>query len=416
MCRLGFFEIVPRGSQRCEKLQNCRRAVGLAIGKKAHPSELIKFETSTESRGTAIATIVRRHRKTKPDNWQVTIRIGKASCTKTFDDLEDAKKFGSSLDKDLSREKEKRQKAARKNHSQESTVFDFNDEKLKETLTLFRDSPGCSSKHRSNVRAILRHIVKIKLGEIKIGEVTPKWVKQYVALLLGTKNRAHKNYCYATIATHLTTMTMACRWRAEDLDLHDQPALFKKRGFPKNWDKKRTRRLNPGEQEKLEQVLREIPSASSQHWLCLVHLALETGARLQEVLGVKHSEVDLESAVWVLPAERTKSKEEREIPLSRRAVAIFKLLSQDAQSCSTRFLHRLGSPPSVSCGFRRYAQRAGLEDFRFHDLRHDSISRMILYKRKLDPYEIMKFVGHSSSEMLMRYTNLRGKELAARME
>lgn len=70
----------------------------------------------------------------------------------------------------------------------------------------------------------------------------------------------------------------------------------------------------------------------------------------------------------------------------------------------------------MSCGFRRYADRAGLVDYRFHDLRHEAISRMVLYKRKLSVFEIMAIVGHSSTKMLMRYANLRGEELVDRMD
>ena len=55
-------------------------------------------------------------------------------------------------------------------------------------------------------------------------------------------------------------------------------------------------------------------------------------------------------------------------------------------------------------------------NFRFHDLRHEAISRMVLYKRQLSVFEIMRIVGHSNAEMLHRYANLRGDEMSDRME
>lgn len=66
--------------------------------------------------------------------------------------------------------------------------------------------------------------------------------------------------------------------------------------------------------------------------------------------------------------------------------------------------------------FRIFTAEAQIKDFRFHDLRHEAISRLVMHKRKLAVFEIMKFVGHSSIEMLSRYANLRGDELAERID
>jgi integrase len=57
----------------------------------------------------------------------------------------------------------------------------------------------------------------------------------------------------------------------------------------------------------------------------------------------------------------------------------------------------------------------GIKDLRFHDLRHEAISRIVLKQRHLSVFEIMKIVGHSSIEMLNRYANLRGEELSRKL-
>jgi integrase len=60
-------------------------------------------------------------------------------------------------------------------------------------------------------------------------------------------------------------------------------------------------------------------------------LALEfcilTAARSGEVLGLRRSEVDLERAIWTVPASRMKAGREHRVPLSGRAVAILKGLA-----------------------------------------------------------------------------------------
>jgi integrase len=51
-------------------------------------------------------------------------------------------------------------------------------------------------------------------------------------------------------------------------------------------------------------------------------LLLLTGARKNEVAGMKWSEIDLDARIWSLPQERTKNKRDHELPLSAAAVRI----------------------------------------------------------------------------------------------
>jgi integrase len=55
-------------------------------------------------------------------------------------------------------------------------------------------------------------------------------------------------------------------------------------------------------------------------------LLLLTGARKNEVAGMKWSEIDLDARIWSLPQERTKNKREHELPLSAAAVRIIEAL------------------------------------------------------------------------------------------
>lgn len=54
-----------------------------------------------------------------------------------------------------------------------------------------------------------------------------------------------------------------------------------------------------------------------------------TAARTSEAIGAKWAEIDLESAVWSIPAERMKGAKEHEVPLSKRAVAILEALPRE---------------------------------------------------------------------------------------
>jgi integrase len=53
-----------------------------------------------------------------------------------------------------------------------------------------------------------------------------------------------------------------------------------------------------------------------------LEFAILTAARSGEVLGAKWEEIDIEEALWTVPASRMKGKREHRVPLSDRAMAI----------------------------------------------------------------------------------------------
>ena len=71
------------------------------------------------------------------------------------------------------------------------------------------------------------------------------------------------------------------------------------------------------------------------------------------------------------------------------------------------------SPNGVTGGFLRLCRKVGIEDLRFHDLRHEATSR--LFEKGLNPVEVATITGHKDTRMLMRYTHLRAEDLVGRL-
>ena len=67
------------------------------------------------------------------------------------------------------------------------------------------------------------------------------------------------------------------------------------------------------------------------------------------------------------------------------------------------------SPNSVTGGFLKLCRKVGIENLRFHDLRHEATSR--LFEKGLNPVEVTTITGHKDTRMLMRYTHLRAENL-----
>lgn len=165
----------------------------------------------------------------------------------------------------------------------------------------------------------------------------------------------------------------------------------------------RSRRLEAGEAEKLQTA---ISTARNPHIGPIVALAIETGLRRREVLELTRSNVNLRTRIAHIPL--TKTGVPRTIPLTERAAEIIAALphSDDGRLFPI-------SQNSFKLAWRRIQQRSGLKDFRFHDLRHEALSRFC--ELGLSIPELSVISGHKDPRMLFRYAHLRADDLAKKL-
>jgi len=69
---------------------------------------------------------------------------------------------------------------------------------------------------------------------------------------------------------------------------------------------------------------------------------------------------------------------------------------------------------AVKQAFQNARKRAGIEDLRFHDLRHEAVTR--LFEKGLHPIEVASISGHKDMRMLQRYTHLEASKLAEKLD
>ena len=162
----------------------------------------------------------------------------------------------------------------------------------------------------------------------------------------------------------------------------------------------RDRRLKDGELVRLLDALNKTCEIK-----IVVLLAIETAMRRAEILSLLWSNIYLEDRYLILPD--TKNGEVRAVPLSTNAISILRSLVRNTDKV---FSIR---PDSITRGFKRACKRAGLEDLRFHDLRHEATSHF--FELGLNTMEVSAITGHKTLSMLKRYTHLKAKDLALKL-
>ncbi len=371
-----------------------------------------------------MAYIEKRENKDGTTIWKVQIRIaGAPPANESFDSYELAKEFEHDTEKKI-RDRLKKYGTANAFAVTDDT---FLDTKIKDIVGRYLAIPLDAETIQNNAEtaanpADIKKIKRLKSNVEKWGSIAPKtltcvgtatlrdmkvkWFKNYIKDMRAMKTNIGNQFTYVTIDKQMSLLRRAIASEAEDRDVMPPPFLFSTATmFPKNWARGRNRRLRPGEEALIAARLKRIRSQSSRHWLYLFKLALESGARLQELLfsDFSHFEECGNAIFWIIPAANTKKDTERRVCLNKRARRIFRILKRLADPKSTRVFHHLGSPTSVSCSFKGYVREAGIVNFKFHDCRHESISRMCSGKSEAQIFMLMEMVGHTTTEMFRRY-------------
>ncbi|HUU02178.1 MAG TPA: site-specific integrase [Myxococcota bacterium] len=171
----------------------------------------------------------------------------------------------------------------------------------------------------------------------------------------------------------------------------------------------RVRYLKPVEIERLL-------DACADHIRPIVHLALLTGCRRSELLGLQWEEADLARGAINLPGTRTKNGRPRTIPLNAEARVLLRAQQKGNVNGSPLVFHKPdGSHPGdIKTAFNAACRRAKIRDFRFHDLRHCFASALAM--RGVPLQAVGELLGHRMLAMTQRYAHLSPQMLMGAVE
>lgn len=147
----------------------------------------------------------------------------------------------------------------------------------------------------------------------------------------------------------------------------------------------------------------------------IIIVALNTGLRKQELLKLKKSQVDFKAkSIKVVGKGRGNKKKIRQVPLNDHAYDILtRWIKQAPESIYVFPSVRDAKKPltDIKKAFAGLMTDAGIDDFTFHDLRHDFASKLVMAGVPLNTVRVL--LGHSTIELTMRYAHLAEEHTAS---
>jgi integrase len=238
------------------------------------------------------------------------------------------------------------------------------------------------------------------LGHLHLGEVNRWTLSDFVS------TRKRLGVTDATIQRDLaflsSVFTMANRWGWVDTN----PVT--------SFNKKTLKESRPRTRFITREEFARLHDAASDDLKPILVLTVETGLRKEELLGLTIASIDLRRRE--LHLEETKTSNPRRVPLSPLALGTIRELLERSRPrspylfCKTDGAH-IGNPKKAFIGACR---RAGIQDFRFHDLRHTFASWWV--QGGGDLYRLSRILGHTTLQMSARYGHLRTDDLHDELE
>jgi integrase len=343
-----------------------------------------------------MASIEKRVGQTGDITYRAKVRLkGYPSQSATFNRLTDAKKWIQDTEANI-------------RHGRHFKTAEAKKHTLSETIDrYFRDVLA----HKGGKTVNQEHYLKwwkSQIGAYRLSDITPALLVEQKQLLIGSENRYGRKIGpttsnrYIQALGHVFTVAMN-EWEWTEVNPIRKVSKHKE-------SRGRVRYLTDEERK----ALLEACQASDNHFLYpVVILALSTGSRKMEVMNLKWQDIDFDRQQIVL--HETKNGERRVVPLQGLALDLLK------QHSKVRILHcdyifpsqkitkdKAGKiiyqPVDIRRAWENAVERANLQDFRFHDLRHTAASYLAM--NGASPVDIAAVLGHKTLQMVKRYAHL----------
>lgn len=370
---------------------------------------MAQFTCAVNLNGDEMATIQRRG----DGQWRAQVRKkGHPPISKTFPDRRLAADWAKSTEVDMLR-------------------GEFVPRKPIELITLGKCLERYASEKTSGKKGEKQELVRIRrlqqhpLSKKAVSHITSEDIEDFIHERRAEPSKRNPNQPVSEATIRLEVMLLSAVFKAamskkwnycrsnpvRDIDQDVKPGK----------SKERTRRFVGDEEVRLLAALDKRSSAATGNADIprVVRFATATAARQSEIIGKPGTStlpaspgltwecVDLPRRAVFFPD--TKSGKDRRVPLNGAAFDLLSSLPRPIHGGKIFSVSQDGLIRAMSAA----CEDAWIEDFVFHDLRHEATSRMV--EAGLSLLEVQSITGHSNAEMVRRYTHLDTLKLAQKM-
>ncbi len=154
----------------------------------------------------------------------------------------------------------------------------------------------------------------------------------------------------------------------------------------------------------IEALLKACAASENTSLKAIVLTALNTGLRYSELMSLRVEDLDFNNGLVYV--QHTKNGDVARLPMNSHLKAVLKeYLGKRINGEGPLWQGEQGRPLTyVRRAFRTALKRAGIKDFRFHDLRHTFASQLVM--AGVDLYTVQRLMRHKSFAMTQRYAHL----------
>ncbi|WP_045992884.1 site-specific integrase [Halomonas sp. S2151] len=351
-----------------------------------------------------MATIRKRRRRDGSFSYQVQIRIARSgqpdySETRTFPKKAMAEEWGKRREVEL---------ASPGGFTLARWKGVTLDDAIERYLHEFAQGAGRSK------RATIEQLRRFPISKVAITELTSEQVIEHAVMRRDSGIKPSTiNQDVVWLGIILKTAAAAWKMPVELNEFESARLLLRTKGVIGK-SSARDRRPTAGELERIRAYFRRsqrIRPSAIIPMEDIMDFAVATSRRQEEITRLLWSDLDDEAMTcWVRDAKHPRQKwgNHKRFKLTHEAMAIIK--RQPRFQGEDRIFPYNGK--SIGTRWRAATAACGIEDLRFHDLRHEATSR--LFEAGYEIVEVQQFTLHESWDVLKRYTHLRPETLQLR--
>jgi integrase len=248
-----------------------------------------------------------------------------------------------------------------------------------------------------------------------------------------TQQKRQRNVKASSLNRELTALKAAINW-AVSMDILKENPMTKFKPLPERDSKKIVRYLSDDERSRFMAALDERenkmrqerqshnewlesrglellpqPGYFTDHLKPMLLLGLSTGIRRKALFSLEWRDVNFQERVLVLRADTDKTDKMNFIPLNDTAYDVLSRWREQSRKPTPNSLV-FPSPKTgkkidnCNSAWEALLKKAEIEDFRWHDMRHDFASRLVM--KGIDLNTVRELLGHADLKMTLRYAHL----------